>query len=72
MDMFLIEGRWLCAAVEETRLLLSETRNKLRREPADSYSVLKTGLIPWRYKNQKQTRQGWPLPEDGVQYDTQG
>lgn len=70
MEMLLIKSRWLCGSIKDICLLLSETRNNLRRETADLYSVPKTDLIPWRYK--KQMRQGCPLPEHGVQHDIQG
>ena len=65
-------GTWLYGAIKEIRGLLSEIRNKLIRKTADSNSVLETSLIPWRYRKQKETRQGCPLPEGRVQHDTQG
>ena len=40
--------------IKDTPLLLQGTRDILRRKITDTYSVLKMGLIPCRYRKQKQ------------------
>jgi hypothetical protein len=47
-------------SIKDILLLLSGIRDILRRKTTDSYSVMKMGLIPYRYRKQKKEEAGMP------------